>query len=114
MRMIAAATLILLPLSAGAAQPAAEPPPSDAGSVASDDPSWPESFDRMNRYRTPPGCVSIRRQVAGEDREHYGTRLDRLPPGRLVLAVERQVDGCPEAALASDERRRERQRLLDR
>jgi hypothetical protein len=60
----------------------------------------------MNRYQKQPRCASIPQQVAGEDRRYNGTRLDRQPPGQLLLAVDRQVDGCHEAVLMRDELRR--------
>src|SRR6185295_478329 len=68
-------------------------------------PPPPDSFDRMNAFREGPGCKSILRQVTGEDRSRNGTRLDQQPPGRTILAVDRQVNGCHEVALLSEERR---------
>ena len=65
----------------------------------------PHSFDRMNAMPARPDCVSVPRQVAGEDRRHDGTRLDQQPPGRLILAVEREVNGCPEVVFAGEQRR---------
>ena len=65
----------------------------------------PHSFDRMNVMRARPDCESIPRQVAGEDRRYDGTRLDRQPPGRMILAVQREVDGCPVVAFANETRR---------
>ena len=65
----------------------------------------PHGFDRMNVMPARPDCMSIPRQVAGEDRRHDGTRLDRQPPGRLILAVERRVGGCPEVVFANELRR---------
>ena len=65
----------------------------------------PHSFDRMNAMRARPNCESIPRQVAGEDRRYDGTRLDQQPPGRLILAVQREVNGCPEVAFANEIRR---------
>jgi hypothetical protein len=60
-----------------------------------------------NRLAARPDCVSIPRQVAGEDRKYPGTRLDQQPPGKLLYAVDRQVDGCRVATLVSEERRRQ-------
>ena len=57
----------------------------------------------MNHYQKHPRCLSIPQQVAGVDRRYDGTRLDRQPPGQLLLAVDRQVNGCHEAVLARDE-----------
>ena len=65
----------------------------------------PHSFDRMNAMPARPDCVSIPRQVAGEDRRYDGTRLDRQPPGRLILAVDRQVNGCREETFANGQQR---------
>jgi hypothetical protein len=81
-------------LCAGAVVPEANQPP----------PSMP-SLDRMNVMPERPGCVPIARQVAGEDRRYNGTRLDRQPPGRLILAVQRQVGGCPEVTFVNAQRR---------
>ena len=64
----------------------------------------PHSFDRMNAMPARPDCVSVPRQVAGEDRRYAGTRLDRQPPGRLILAVDRQVNGCREVTFANEQR----------
>jgi hypothetical protein len=62
------------------------------------------SFDRMNVMSDQPNCVPISRQVSGEDRSHEGTRLDQQPPGRLILAVDRQVEGCREVTFANEQR----------
>ncbi|HVQ06926.1 MAG TPA: hypothetical protein VMS43_00675 [Allosphingosinicella sp.] len=104
MRILAAFPLALLPLAAATSAPAPSGPPTAHSAPA----SGAESFDRMNVYRAQPHCDSIPRQVAGEDRDYPGMRLDRQPPGRLLYAVERQVDGCREAVLVSEERRRRR------
>jgi len=88
-------------LCIGAAPPqAAAPAPAQAAPELN-----PHSFDRMNAMPARPDCVSIPRQVAGEDRRYDGTRLDRQPPGRLILAVERRVNGCPEVVFANEQRR---------
>lgn len=65
----------------------------------------PHNFDRMNLMRSRPDCVSVPRQVAGEERRPDGTRLDRQPPGRMILAVQREVNGCPEVVFAGGQRR---------
>lgn len=70
----------------------------------------PDAFDRMNRLGALPGCVPIAQQVSGENRRYDGTRLDRQPPGQVLLAVDRQVDGCHEAVLLRDELARRRAR----
>lgn len=51
-----------------------------------------------------PGCTPIVVQVAGEDREYRGTRLDQQPPTRLLNAVDRRVDGCREVTFVNDQR----------
>jgi hypothetical protein len=105
MRFLALLPLALLSVGSSANPPARSPaaavPP--AGEVR---PAPPDSFDRMNAFRETPGCKSILLQVAGEDRSRNGTRLDQQPPGRMILAVDRQVNGCHEVALLSEERRR--------
>lgn len=50
-------------------------------------------------FRDRRGCVPIPQQVAGETREYRGTRLDQQPPAQLLLAVDRRVNGCPEATI---------------
>lgn len=109
MRVLACVAFALLPIGSSSAQTGPNSPGSGEDGAAALNPA--DGMDPMNLYRTRPGCVSIPRQVAGEDREYRGTRLDQLPPGKLLLAVERRVDGCPEIVLASEERRRERDRL---
>jgi hypothetical protein len=104
MRIMAAFAFALLPLAAGAAPPdhagtghAAPPGEIRVGEAPANDP--------MNRFSQRPGCVPIERQVMGENRRYRGTRLDRGPPGRVILAVDRQVNGCHEVALLSAEPR---------
>ena len=103
MRLIAAAALVLLPLTATAAQPVerGSPDPAEA-------PPAKPSFDRMNVYRQLPGCTPIEQQIARGERQG-GTRLDQQPPGHAFLAVDRRVNGCQEVALVSEEQRRQRQ-----
>lgn len=99
MRKLAFISLALLCLGAA--------PPNRAAPIAPRDtpPEPSPPFDRMNLMRDRQGCVSIPRQVAGEDRRYDGTRLDRQPPGRLMLAVQREVNGCPEAVFVGSWRR---------
>jgi hypothetical protein len=104
MRIIAAATLALLPLAATAAQPVEREPNQRAEAPQAMTPS----LDRMNVYQARPGCVPVPQQVAGTERRN-GTRLDQQPPGRALLAVDRVVDGCHEVVLISEEQRRQRQ-----
>lgn len=99
MRNLAFGPLALLCI--GAAPPQAEAPvPAQSAPELN-----PHGFDRMNAMPARPDCVSIPRQVAGEDRRQDGTRLDRQPPGRLILAVDRRVNGCPEVTFANQQRR---------
>lgn len=72
----------LLILAATMALPAAAPQPA-----------------AQNVFRETPGCLPIPQQVAGEKRDYRGTRLDRQPPAQLLLAVDRRVNGCPEATI---------------
>ena len=104
MRIVAAIFLVLLPLGAASATPsperqAAVPPNGEIATRPAD------SFDRMNAFRQTPGCRPILNQVAGDGRRRNGTRLDQQPPGRLILAVDRQVDGCHEIVFLGRERR---------
>jgi hypothetical protein len=66
----------------------------------------PDAFDRMNQLRGLPACKSILQQVAGENRPYHGTRLDQQPPGHLLFAVDRQINGCHQATFVRGERRR--------
>ena len=100
MRKLAFVPLALLCI--GATPPQGAPPPAPAQTAPELN---PHSFDRMNVMQARPNCESVPRQVAGEDREYDGTRLDRLPPGRTILAVQREVNGCPEVAFANGQRR---------
>jgi hypothetical protein len=102
MRIIAAAALAILPLTATAAPPVGP----EAGPRAEAAPEAPPSLDRMNRFQQRSGCVPIQQQVARGERRN-GTRLDREPPGRALFAVDRIVDGCHEAVLISEEQRRQ-------
>ncbi len=99
MPKLAAIALALLPMAAAVAAPRHHSPAPAESRAAR-----PEVTDRMNLFRQGPGCVSIPRQVAGEDRRYPGTRLDREPPGRLILAVDRIVGRCHEVVLASNRR----------
>jgi hypothetical protein len=101
MRVLAFVPLALL--CTGAAPPqAAGPAPIPAQTAPELN---PHKFDRMNAMPARPDCVSIPRQVAGEDRRYDGTTLDRQPPGRLLLAVDRQVNGCREVTFANGQQR---------
>lgn len=99
MRNLAFIPVALLCIGAAAPQ-GAQPTPAQTAPELN-----PHSFDRMNAMPARPDCVSVPRQVAGEDRDYDGTRLDRLPPGRTILAVQREVNGCPEVVFANAQRR---------
>ena len=99
MRNLAFVSLALLCIGAA-------PPQGDRPAPAQTAPELnPHGFDRMNVMPARPDCVSIPRQVAGEDRRYDGTRLDQQPAGRLILAVDRRVNGCPEVTFANQQRR---------
>ena len=99
MKIALLAVSLALPL-AGAA-PASEPqPPAEAPRAAPDTP-----YAARNMFEEPrPGCTPIVVQVAGEDREYHGTRLDQQPPARTLYAVDRRVDGCREAVFVNERR----------
>jgi len=81
MRVIAAATLILMPLAAAASQPRAEP---QAPRAQAQKPAC----DRFGRVEQAQGRAVLREPAAPVQ------RLDRLPPADLHLTVERNVGGC--------------------
>ena len=59
--------------------------------------------------RTPGNrldCATLRVEHAGPAAPLGARRLDELPAGQLYHAVERQVDGCRELVLVSEERGR--------
>ena len=103
MRMMAAFALALLPLAAASAAPrhAGTHRTAQGGEIHVGNAPF---TDQMNLFRQGAGCVPIERQVRGEDRRYRGTRLDREPAGRLILAVDRTVGGCHEVVMASDRR----------
>ena len=94
---------LMFPLASPAVAPEGEraPPPTDPQ-------ARPVPQSTPNLYRDRAGCTSIPRQVAGEDRRYDGTRLDRQPPGKALLAVDRSIDDCPVATFVSEERARRR------
>lgn len=98
MRFLLAASVGLLPLSLSAASPAEV-------SLRDDPVEFPAPIP--NHFSAPVECESIPQQVIGEDKEYRSTRLDRLPPGKLLHAVERQVDDCPVVTFVAEERQRQ-------
>ena len=89
MKLMFVAALLVLPMSGAAEVPKApvQMPPALQGA------------DMPNAHRNLPGCLPIVQQVAGENRVHRGTRLDQQPPAKLLLAVDRHVDGCREVTI---------------
>jgi hypothetical protein len=80
-------------------------PPSPSSSRTGEIIVGSSADEPMNPLPTGPGCTSILRQVAGEDRSRDGTRLDHELPGRLILAVERRDNnGCREVVFANERR----------
>lgn len=71
--------------------------PAEAPQRGFDQPSPMFSTRQLTPDRA--GCTPIAVQVAGEDRNYRGTRLDQQPPAQLLLAVDREVDGCREATI---------------
>ena len=94
---------LMFPLASPAVAPEHDRAPAPTGPQAD---SVPQGTP--NLYRDRPGCASIPRQVAGEDRRYDGTRLDRQPPGKALLAVHRSVDDCPVVTFVNEERARRR------
>lgn len=93
MRILAAATLTLLPLAATAAQPQAAPPA--ASPPAAEQRAVPEKprCDRFARVEHAGDGAVLEAPPA------RARRLDELPAGDLHLTVERVVDGCREPVI---------------
>jgi len=87
--------LLVAALAVQAATPA-QAPPSEA--PADQQRSTP------NAFHGGKGCTPIVVQVAGEDRDYRGTRLDQQPPAQLLYAVDRQVAGCREVTFVNGRR----------
>jgi hypothetical protein len=91
--IVAAALLVAGAPPATAPQPApVEPGPAT---------SVPRPSDGMNFHRGRAGCTPILRQVQeaskrADVRRNEARTLDREPPAHLLLAVDRQVNGCRE------------------
>jgi hypothetical protein len=80
MRFLAALPLALMPLASAASVP-------------------PTSVPRQGEIvLTPPAHCTLEGQVQRTDAPGMveARRLDQLPPGRLDLAVMREVGGCPQ------------------
>lgn len=77
-----------LPAAVPALQPAPTLPP-------------PTVTDMPNAFTQAPNCLPIIRQIQEQAKRTRDTEyrtLDREPPAHLLLAVDRQVNGCREAA----------------
>jgi hypothetical protein len=85
MRVILPLLLLVTPVASGSAESRREPTAAAA--------------NRLD-------CVVNRVQHAAFRTAPQPRRLDELPAGQLFHAVERQVDGCRELVLVSEERRR--------
>ena len=93
MKLIILAAALLLPASA-------TPPPAPSAPDA-DRPAFPEprGSGMPNAFELRSGCLPILQQVqdqAKRDRTGDSRTLDREPPAALLLAVDRQVNGCRE------------------
>ena len=94
--------LLVVALAAQATVPAQAP---TSETPAAQQRAWPDTIrGTANVFSDAPGCTPIVVQVAGDNRSYEGTRLDRQPPARLLLAVDRQVDGCREVTFVTDRR----------
>jgi hypothetical protein len=100
MRRLAAATLIFLPLLAGAATPGPEAQRTPQASTApqarqSEQPATCGPFARIEQAQRQDGVV-LREQTS------RAQRLGELPAGDLSLAVQRQVNGCVEPVIVRE------------
>ena len=94
--------LLVAALAAQATVPAQAP---NAEAVPERKQSAPSPNRPMpNAFSDNEGCTPIVVQVAGEDREYRGTRLDQQPPARMLYAVDRRVDGCREVTFVNERR----------
>jgi len=93
MRLIAAATLTLLPLGATAAQPQAQPPAASPPAVEQPSEQPKPRCDRFAQVEQADEDA-VRRAPPARPR-----RLDELPAGDLHLTVVREVAGCREPVI---------------
>ena len=96
MRVIAAATLILMPLAAAASQPQAQPQAPRIQAAPRDAQAAKPICDRFGRVEQARGRVVLRQPSASAQ------RLDQLPPGDLSLTVMRSVNGCVEPVIVRE------------
>jgi len=95
--------LLVAALAAQATAPAQAP---TAETPADERAPWTESDQPTpNAFQSNPGCTPIVVQVSGEDRRYEGNRLDQQPPARMLLAVDRQVNGCREVTFVNEQDR---------
>lgn len=91
-----------LAVQAGSAPAPSQPDPNEQRRPAMTLPSAPgmdRLFNMPNVATQPPGCRTILQQVQDEalrNRDGEFRTLDREPPASLLLAVDRQIDGCRE------------------
>lgn len=93
MRMIAAATLILIPLSASAAPSQTETQAPRA--TRADPATLCTPFARTQRAQAAGGAVLLQPPSRAQ-------RLGELPAGDLSLAVQRQINGCIEPVIVRE------------
>lgn len=95
--------LLVAALVAQATAPAQAP---TAETPADQQALWTESDQHTpNAFQSNPGCTPIAVQVSGENRRYEGNRLDQQPPARMLLAVDRQVNGCREVTFVNEQDR---------
>jgi hypothetical protein len=88
--------LVLLALLATPASSVAQPAPAASVTPVKEGPLARQRLD----------CVATRVQHASKGEPLRMRRLDELPNGELYLSVMREVDGCQEMVLVSEERGR--------
>lgn len=93
MRMIAAATLTLLPLAATAAQPQSQPPAASPPPVEQPAAQAKPRCDRFAQVERAGEGAVLQAPPA------LPRRLDELPAGDLHLTVMREVGGCQEPVI---------------
>lgn len=91
--------LVLLAVLALPASSIAQPPSSKPAPLA------PRAFGAAPAS-AKLDCVANRVEHADQLGTTKPRRLDELPPGKLYLSVMREVDGCHELVLVSEERGR--------
>jgi len=95
MRMIAAAATMMLPLTAGAAQPRVEPEPRIEAAAERAAPASCGPFART-RHAGGAGAAVL------QEPPSRARRLGELPAGDLSLTVQRSVNGCVEPVVVRE------------